>query len=244
MSKKQDNKYISDRFDHARKRGDVKEMYIAKEDYDKNLKAQREELEGMEKGTQAYHDKEAEIREQEERSKEMARDINKNFSHEGEKVDKLEEIKHEQRVLESKMGAATRSGNTQEYDKARRQYEQNIKAQEGICRSLKTNGIDHEDTTGQQRINQRNMDNDMADHFQRRIEERTEKGKDPNPKDVEKYQKYMGDVHKGEKEELQRMTDKRIEQMKNYGLSDEELARTRKEMEQENARLLGEDRSK
>ena len=231
------NTHIYERFKAAEKRHNTTEMHAAKNDYDENIKRQKEMLADMpDKNCEEYRKLEDSIHEQEEKSKEMARSLQQEYSHEGEKVDDLERLKRENQQISEKMDAAIRKGDTKAYDELRQKYETNIKAQDNISQSLKTNGIKHENTTDLQNINKRNMDNDMADKFRDKMQERADKGKKPDPRDKEQYDKYMKLTRQSEQEDLKRIDDKKLENMKNYGLSDEEINKARHEMEHDRER--------
>ncbi|MBR3894587.1 MAG: hypothetical protein IKJ35_05510 [Clostridia bacterium] len=231
MKSKDKNDIISKRFDAYAKSGDHTEMYAAKAEYDENLRDQKNELEDMrDKNSPEYRQKKEEIEKQEERSKEMSREIDKQYKKEhgyndqNAKKEDLEKLKRENQGISREMHRAVEKGDTKKFDALSQKYETNIKAQEGISKELKTNGIDHEDTSYRQRVDLKNQNNDMSDKLRA----------SSKPKDRENAQKYMNRTRECEQKELKKKDNAELDRMKNnYGLSEEEINAERKKMEHE-----------
>ena len=232
---KENNERIEERFKRAEKYRDSTEMYAARDDFDKNIEKQREMLSEMDKNSPEYRQLSDDIREQEYKFASMgcrARDSLGNESSQS----KLEGLKRENDMLEHKMHQAVESGNTKAYDEARQRFETNIKAQDSLSKQMKMDGIEHENTTTTQNIHKQQLDEDMAGKMRERIEERTSKGKQPNPKDQENFQKYSGKASESMQENLKRYDDAKLDKMQSYGLSEEEIAKERREMEHQRER--------
>ena len=231
-----ENEAIDKRFDRAARSGNTAEMYAAKNDYDENIKRQKEELSEMRQGSPEYQQKKGEIEKQEHRSRDMDTRAGKDFKYADQQVDKLDELKAENEQLADKMHSAARRGDGAAYDKYRQQYETNIKAQDGISKSLKDKGVQHENTTQRQNITKQHLDNDMADKYAEKMQKAEQKGKQPDARDKAQYEKYMKQTRNSEQENLKRMDDKKLEKMETYGVSQEEIQKERKEMEQQRER--------
>lgn len=233
MKSKDKNDIISKRFDAYSKKNDHTEMYAAKAEFDENLRDQKNELADMkDKNSPEYQQKAAEIEKQEERSKEMSREISKSYQKQygygednAKKAD-MEKLKRENEGLSREMHRAVEKGDTKKFDELSQKYENNVKAQEGICKELKTNGIEHEDTTHRQRVDLKHQNNDMSDKFRN----------SSKPKDMENAKKYMDRTHECEQKELKKMDNAELDNMKNYGLSEEEINAQRRQMEHERER--------
>lgn len=233
---KSENEQIDQRFRRVASKASTTEMYAAKDDYDKNIEKQREQLADMrDKNSPEYKQLEADIKKQEDRSREMGKESREALGKESHH-DKLENLKAENDRLADKMHAAAEKGDSKAYDEARQKYETNIKAQDGLSGWMKQNGIEHENTTTKQNIQKQHLDNDMADKYAKKIAEKESKGKQPTAQEKAQYEKYMKQTRQTEQENLKRYDDKKLEDMKNYGLSEEEINKERKEMEHQRER--------
>ena len=192
-------------------------------------------LSDKDKNSAEYRKMEDDVKKQEARSKDMGKECTNKLRYE-QKTDKLEDLKAENSRLADKMNQAANKGDTKAYDAARQQYETNIKAQDALSRQMKENGIPHENTTTQQNIQKQHLDNNMADKFAEKMQRQTDKGKEPSKADKEQYDKYMKQTRQSEQENLKRYDDKKLDNMKNYGLSEEEINKERKEMEHQRER--------
>ncbi len=234
MKSKDKNDIISKRFDAYAQKGDHTEMYAAKAEYDENLQDQKNELADMkDKNSPEYRQKAAEIEKQEERSKEMSREIDKQYKKEhgdndlDAKKEDLEKLKRQNEGISRDMHRAVEKGDTKKFDELSKKYETNVKAQEGMCKEFRTNGIRHEDTTYRQRVDLKNQNNDMADKFRN----------SSKPKDQENAKKYMGKTRECEQKEMKKKDDEALEKKRNtYGISEEEINKERHEREHDRER--------
>lgn len=228
MTKEQQNQYVYERFKRSERAGNVTEMHAAKEDYENNIAEQEKELEKMDKNSAQYRENKEKIEKQQEQARDMKRSCAQKLQYH-EHPKKLDELKEENAGLEKKMHSATEKGDSKAYDAARQKYETNIKAQDNLSKSMKINGIPHENTTNTQNIRKQHLDNDMADSYKKKMDERTEKGKEPSKHDKDQYEKYMKQTRQSEQENLKRIEDKKKENSNNYGISEEEINKARQE---------------
>lgn len=238
-----DNEIIERRYHRAEKTGNIREMYAARTDYQSNIDRQKDELNKMDKSSPEYASAKQNVDEQQRKAYGM-----EYRSKDGNDMDKLQsemkDLERENRGLSMEMDKAVAKGDTRKYDDLSRRFETNVKAQEGISSQLKTNGIDHDNTTERQKIEKRNLDMDMRDKMDEKIKQAESKGKQPNERDLADYQKYADISKAEERQALEEIDNRKLKQMESYGISSEQIEKERQQMEQSRNRLLGEEKQK
>ncbi|MBR3894586.1 MAG: hypothetical protein IKJ35_05505 [Clostridia bacterium] len=199
------------------------ERYAAMEDYRDNLQKQKDALADMkDKNSPEYQQRKGEIAEQESKYKEMWNEAQKSYgeNRQQEKVNQVDRLRAENRELSSKMEKAAEKGNKSQYDSLRQKYETNLKAQEGVCRDLREDRVEHRDTTSQQRSAMVDSDRHMAEKVRR-------DSKDKNDK-------YKNQAQASQKEAMKKQDDKALDEKRmTYGISEEEINAERRTREHE-----------
>lgn len=234
-----DNECIQRRYDRAQKANNVTEMYAAKKDYQDNIDKQKDELRKMDKTSPEYKQAKDSIDKQQTRAYGM-RYQSKTGNEMNEIRDHMHNLEHENERLSREMGRTVQKGDTKKYDELNQKYSNNIKAQEGISSELKTNGIQHNNTIMQQKINKQNLDIDMRNKMAEKVEKAESKGKEANAKDKANLDKYQQSVRKDEHQALEEIDNRKLKEMESYGVSQEAIDRERENMERARNRLLGE----
>ena len=158
--------------------------------------------------------------------------------------DHMHDLEHENERLSREMDRAEQKGDTKKYDELNQKYSNNIKAQEGISSELKTNGIQHDNTIMQQKINKQNLGIDMRNKMAEKVQKAESKGKEANAKDKANLEKYQQSVRKDERQALEEIDNRKLREMESYGVSQEAIDRERENMERSRNRLLGEDHNR
>lgn len=238
-----DNECIQRRYDRAQKANNVTEMYSAKKDYQDNIDKQKDELRKMDKSSPEYRQAKDSIDKQQSQANGM-RYQSKTGNEMNEIKDHMQNLEHENDRLSREMDSAVQKGNTKKYDELSQKYTNNIKAQEGISSELKANGVQHDNSVTQQKINKQNLDIDMRNKMAEKVQKAEEKGKEPNAKDKANLEKYQQDVRKDERQALEEYDNRKLKEMESYGVSQEAIDKERENMEKSRNRLLGEDHNR
>ena len=127
--------------------------------------------------------------------------------------DHMHDLEHENERLSREMDRAVQKGDTKKYDELNQKYSNNIKAQEGISSELKTNGIQHDNTIMQQKIDKQNLDIDMRNKMAEKVQKAESKGKEANAKDKANLEKYQQSVRKDERQALEEIDNRKLKEM-------------------------------
>lgn len=238
-----DNECIQRRYERAQKANNVTEMYAARKDYQDNIDKQKDEIRKMDKSSPEYRQAKDNIDKQQTQAYGM-RYQSKNGNEMNEIRDHMQDLEHENERLSREMDRAVQKGDTKKYDELNQKYSNNIKAQEGISSELKTNGIQHDNTIMQQKINKQNLDIDMRNKMAEKVQKAESKGKEANAKDKANLEKYQQSVRKDERQALEEIDNRKLKEMESYGVSQEAIDRERENMERSRNRLLGEDHNR
>lgn len=240
---KKDNECIQRRYDRAQKANNVTEMYAAKKDYQDNIDKQKGELKKMDKSSPEYKQAKDSIDKQQTQAYGM-RYQSKTGNEMNEIQDHMYDLEHENERLSREMDRAVQNGDTKKYDELNQKYSNNVKAQEGISAELKTNGIQHDNTIMQQKINKQNLDIDMRNKMAEKVEKAESKGKKANAQDKENLEKYQQSVRKDERQALEEIDNRKLKEMESYGVSQEAIDRECENMERSRNRFLGENHNR
>lgn len=220
------------RWNTAMRYGYASEAYAASHDYEKNIKAQDEELKKMDPNSHEYEKAERSLEEQRGNSWEMDRQQRDYFSGE-EKKQAYQELGEKNNKISRDMTKAVERGDSANYDSLREQYEKNISSKEQLGKQMKEEGVEFTDTVYQEKVDLHSHDVDMCSKINEKVSEKESKGKSVSEEDRIEAEKYSKQMKQSEADLLKYQNDKEIESMRERGASESAI----KSKEEENDRF-------
>ena len=210
------------RWKTASEQGNAAEMYAATRDYEKNIKAQEEELKQMDPNSREYEKVERSIEEQKATHHEMYRE--QRYQSYGEsKREAYQQLETKNTQLSHDMAKAIERGDTENYQRLRDQYEKNIETQDQLGKHMREDGIKYNDTGRQSKQDILCKDCAMAEKLEAKVAERESKGKPVKEEDRAAAEKFRSQVEKTRADTMKYNGDRTVENMRERGESEEKI---------------------
>lgn len=210
------------RWKTASEQGNTAEMYAATRDYEKNIKAQEEELKQVDPNSRDYEKAKRSIEEQKATHYEMSRE-QRSQSYGEPKREAYEQLEAKNTQLSHDMSKAVERGDVASYESLRSQYEKNVEIQDQLGRQMREEGVKYNDTGRQSKQDIYSHDCDMRDKMNAKVAEREAKGKSVSEEDRAAAEKYKTQVKKDEQELIKYNGDRTVESMRERGASEEQI---------------------
>lgn len=221
------------RWKNAYEQGVTSEMYAATRDYEKNIKAQEEELKQMDPNSRDYQKAHKSIEEQKATQHEMVRE-QKYQSYGEPKHRAYEHLEAKNTQLSHDMAKAIERGDTENYQRLRDQYQKNIETQDQLGREMREEGTKYVDTGRQSKQDILCKDHDMAEKLEAKVAEREAKGKNVKEEDRAAAEKFRAQAQQTKADTMKYNGDRTVESMREKGESEQKI----KEQEEQNKKDL------
>ena len=218
------NDAVERRWENARKIGSVDEMYVATKDYENNIKKQEAEIKKMDPNSREYEKAQQKLDAQRQQKNEMERTQRSVHRAEGKQAD-IDKLETKNQDLSRQMDSAIKRGDMKTYDDLKGKYDKNVSAQEKLCSDAKEEGYNPKETIIQQKAAGVDKDCKIRDQ----LTDKANRGKQLSEQEQKQLQKSQNDIRKGEAEQLRYQNEKKLEGMRERGVSEKEIEQKRQE---------------
>lgn len=218
------NDCIQRRWEQAYKEGNVVEMYVATVDFDKNIKQQEEALKTMNPNSKEYDRAQQSLDAQKQQRWDMKYEqCRVNFGSEKQQdIDKLSAKNYD---LDKQMDKAIEKGDMRRYDQLKSQYDNNVAAQEQLCKDAKAEGYEPK----QDIIAQKTVGVDKDIQMRDKLSSKENNGQKLSAEEKQNLQKYCDNIRKGESDQLRYQNETKYSGMKDRNVPQQEIDAQRKE---------------
>lgn len=226
---------IERRRQQAIKNGNIKEQYVATQQFEQKIKEQEEVLNKMDPSSKEYETCKSQLNDQKGKLWDMKYE-NRIDQDSFKAKETFKDLEQKNDELYHKMSKAIEKGDVKGYESLKTEYDKNLNTQEAIYRDLKANNnknVDFEKSIYEQKVAQKDLDIDMRNKISNDISEKEAKGKKVSAEERENQDKYIKQVKEDEKNLVKYNNDKQIEGLREKNASKEEIEMHEEENERD-----------